>query len=128
MPEKNQEIEQRYKNVISKSIQKISDLNAELEIYRKGGDIAIIGMGCRMPNAAFTPDAFWQNLINRIDSVSEVNEERIALGNYFSDSGMPLKYGAFLNEIDMFDAQFFSITPKEALQLDPQQRLLLETT
>src|SRR5262249_16471412 len=35
--------------------------------------------------------------------------------------------GAFLDQIDQFDAQFFGISPREAPYVDPQHRLLLET-
>ncbi len=36
------------------------------------------------------------------------------------------RWGAFLNEIDVFDAEFFGISPGEAAEIDPQQRLVLE--
>jgi len=35
--------------------------------------------------------------------------------------------GGFLNDVDRFDAAFFSVSPKEAPYIDPQQRLALET-
>lgn len=36
--------------------------------------------------------------------------------------------GAFLSQIDLFDADLFGILPKEAHEMDPQHRILLETT
>ncbi len=39
---------------------------------------------------------------------------------------MNTRWGAFLDELDQFDANFFGISPREAVQMDPQQRLLLE--
>ena len=36
------------------------------------------------------------------------------------------RWGSFLDEIDVFDAEFFGVTPSEAADIDPQQRLVLE--
>ena len=46
------------------------------------------------------------------------------------DSGQidACRFGAYLDEIDQFDAAFFRISPVEAHLLDPQQRLILETS
>ena len=42
--------------------------------------------------------------------------------------GEALRYGAFIDDLDQFDAEFFRISPLEAQMLDPQQRLMLETS
>ena len=36
--------------------------------------------------------------------------------------------GAFLDDVDLWDATFFGISPREAVSLDPQHRLLLTVT
>ena len=93
--------------------------------------IAIIGMGCRFPGGAGTPETFWELLKNGFDAVSEVPANRwdpAAL--YDPDPSTPgrmnTRWGAFLDQLDQFDANFFGISPREAAQMDPQQRLLLE--
>ncbi len=39
-----------------------------------------------------------------------------------------LRYGAFIEDLDQFDAEFFRISPIEAQMLDPQQRMMLEVS
>lgn len=42
---------------------------------------------------------------------------------------IPLRGGHFLEQdISVFDAGFFSISPTEAASMDPMQRMLLEVT
>ena len=38
------------------------------------------------------------------------------------------RFGAFVDDIELFDAGFFRISPVEAQLLDPQQRMMLETS
>lgn len=92
--------------------------------------IAIIGLGCRFPGAN-NPAAFWQLLRDGVDAITEVPPERWD-GEQFYDTkpGTPGKMntclGGFLEQVDLFDADFFGISSQEAEQLDPQQRLTLE--
>ncbi|WP_394847336.1 SDR family NAD(P)-dependent oxidoreductase [Pendulispora brunnea] len=83
--------------------------------------IAIIGMGCRLPGGVVDPESFWQLLEERVDAVTEVPAERWA-----TPAHEAARWGAFLSNVDGFDAEFFGISPREAKAMDPQQRLLLE--
>jgi myxalamid-type polyketide synthase MxaC len=93
--------------------------------------IAIVGLGCRFPGGADSPDAFWRLLRDGVDAISEVPADRWDVDAYHDPdpegSGkMASRYGAFLDAVDQFDAAFFGIAPREAMAMDPQQRLLLE--
>ncbi len=93
--------------------------------------IAIIGIGCRFPGGANTPEAFWKLLQDGVDAITEVPANRWNIDTlYDPDTAKPGKmrtrWGGFLNKIDEFDPQFFGISPREAACIDPQQRLLLE--
>ncbi|MFJ6217177.1 SDR family NAD(P)-dependent oxidoreductase [Streptomyces sp. NPDC092296] len=79
--------------------------------------IAVIGLACRLPKAP-DPAAFWRLLTRGEDAVGPAPGDR-------GQAGAPAR-GAFLAEVDRFDAAFFGISPREAAAMDPQQRLLLE--
>ena len=94
--------------------------------------IAIIGMACRFPGAADL-DSFWQFLLEGKNAVTEsdpaTGEGR--MGEIFRGldvQNQACRFGAFVDDIDMFDAEFFRISPVEAEMLDPQQRMMLEAS
>ena len=93
--------------------------------------IAIIGMHGMMPRSQDLGE-FWSHLDAGDDLVTEVPADRWDWRDYYSETpGEPdkthSKWGAFLPEIDKFDARFFGISPREAELMDPQQRLFLQT-
>ncbi|HVK63790.1 MAG TPA: beta-ketoacyl synthase N-terminal-like domain-containing protein, partial [Polyangium sp.] len=94
--------------------------------------IAIVGLGCRFPGGATGPEAFWRLLEEGGDAITEVPVERWSLSNGQPSAGSKeasgVRWGSFLKDVDLFDPQFFEISPREAMSLDPQQRLLLEVT
>ncbi|MDX1417044.1 MAG: beta-ketoacyl synthase N-terminal-like domain-containing protein, partial [Candidatus Promineifilaceae bacterium] len=95
--------------------------------------IAVIGIGCRFPGAD-GPDDFWELLQRGEDGIVEVPPTRWDTDNLYANGPDPTpgkistRWGGFLEEVDQFDASFFSISPREATRMDPQQRLLLEVT
>src|SRR6202451_2000642 len=121
--------------IITEALRKIDDLTAKLEIAEKGDTepIAVVGMGCRLPGGADTPDQFWRLLQDGGNGIVGVPSGRWDADAFYSDDhSVPgtivSKEGGFLTSWrpDEFDAEFFSITPREAAAMDPQQRLFLE--
>ncbi|MGW1274746.1 type I polyketide synthase, partial [Streptomyces sp. NPDC002491] len=98
--------------------------------------LAIIGMGCRFPGGVETPEQFWDLLLQGEDSIGGFPTDR-GWDNLtaFDDldgtgrgaSAYPRR-GGFLSGVGGFDAEFFGVSPREALAMDPQQRLLLEVS
>ena len=100
---------------------------------QKNEPIAIIGMGCRFPGGANSPEAFWELLSRGKEAIVPVPSQRWDAEAYYDENpDLPNKtyarYGGFIDAVDQFDPQFFGMTPREAIALDPQQRLLLEVS
>jgi len=92
--------------------------------------IAIIGLACRLPGAN-NPGEFWNLLCNEIDAITEVPADRWDIDAFYdanpnAEGKINSRYGGFIDNVAMFDAQFFGVSPREASRMDPQQRLLLE--
>ncbi|MBC2874423.1 MULTISPECIES: type I polyketide synthase [Streptomyces] len=81
--------------------------------------VAVVGMACRLPGAS-DPAAFWRLLSEGRDAVRPTPPARRR-----ADSGLTGP-GGYLDRVDGFDADFFRVSPREAVAMDPQQRLLLE--
>lgn len=95
--------------------------------------IAIIGAGVRFPGGNESLDQFAEFLRRGGSGIRPVPEDRWDVAAFSSDDpeakGKIRAAGfGFLDQIDQFDAPFFSISPLEAQYTDPQQRLLLEAT
>ncbi|KLO26333.1 type I polyketide synthase [Mycobacterium haemophilum] len=93
--------------------------------------VAVVGIGCRFPGNVTGPESFWQLLVDGGDAISEVPPDRWDADAFYdpdpSASGrMTTKWGGFVPDVDAFDADFFGITPREAVAMDPQHRMLLE--
>ena len=94
-----------------------------------GLEIAVIGMSYRFPGAS-NSDQFWKNLCDGVESVSFFADEELesfsGTDRAMFDHPQYVKAGAVLDGIDLFDAEFFGYSPRDAEILDPQQRLFLE--
>ncbi|MFZ0304442.1 MAG: SDR family NAD(P)-dependent oxidoreductase [Terracidiphilus sp.] len=111
----------------------IADPGSHIETPAEDDAIAVVGIGCRFPGEANTPESFWHMLLSATDAVSEVPADRWNLDEWYDPriavpGKISTRRGAFLRNVDLFDAQFFGISPREAECMDPQQRLLLEVS
>lgn len=110
----------------------LKDVRAQRDalLQQKSEPIAIVGMACRFPGNADTPEGFFDLLTRGVDTVTAIPADRWAFDarNDADPRLQGARWGAFTKDIDLFDAAFFGISPREAERLDPQQRFLLELT
>ena len=84
-------------------------------------------MACRFPKAP-NPEAFWRLLTDGAHAIEDIPKGRYEISESSELKSLfgGAQYGAFLEDVDQFDAAFFGIAPREAAMMDPQQRLTLE--
>lgn len=106
---------------------------------RAGGDgrsepIAVIGMGCRFPGGANSPEEFWRLLCSGYDAIVDMPLERWNADAFAAPDirayakSVSRRAGLVDLPIDAFDASFFGVSSREAAWIDPMHRWLLEVT
>lgn len=94
--------------------------------------IAVIGIGCRLPGGADSPERYWNLLCEGRDTSGPAPADRWRSyadrgPSYAAAARRAVPYGHFLDGVADFDAEFFGLSPREAELMDPQQRLVMET-
>ncbi|MEM9354724.1 MAG: SDR family NAD(P)-dependent oxidoreductase [Pseudomonadota bacterium] len=103
-------------------------MNDELKNMDALPRIAIVGMACRFPKADDI-DQFWNNLKAGRDCVSWLSDEALMRQGVEAEQLKDPHYvrsRGVLEEAELFDAEFFGYSPREATLIDPQQRVFLE--
>lgn len=106
----------------------------------KIGDIAIIGMACRLPMSG-SKEEFWDNILHgrscfvskpadklRFEEVIENPHygEFVEMVSFPESRNLESFIGGFIPDNDKFDADFFNISPREARYIEPGQRVFME--
>ena len=92
------------------------------------GAIAIIGMSARYPGA---PDVqtLWKNVCSGTSSITQFTDaDLLAAGVSPATLAHPayVRAAGVVDDIELFDAAFFGMNPREAELMDPQHTLFLE--
>jgi amino acid adenylation domain-containing protein len=91
-------------------------------------DIAIVGLGARFPGARDVHE-FWTNLRDGVESITTFTDDELrAAGVDEASLNDPnyVKSRPRLAGVDLFDAAFFAMSPREAMLTEPTHRLFLE--
>ncbi len=100
------------------------------DAYDPEAGVAIIALAGRFPGARDV-EALWRNLVEGKETISRFAEDELepASPSDMAARSDPayVRARGILDHVEMFDAAFFKISPREAEVTDPQQRVFLET-
>jgi asperthecin polyketide synthase len=98
----------------------------------KQAKLAIVGMSCRLPGGANDLELYWQLMAEGRNACSTVPPDRFDLSTHYDptrkiENTTPTPFMNFMENPGFFDAGFFNMSPREALETDPMHRLALVT-
>ncbi len=116
----------------SNQLQGLSDRSWQAPVQRlkeTPSDVAIVGMACLLPKA---PDlrTYWENILNKVDAVTEVPKERWDSDLYYhadpkAKDKIYSKWGGFLDDT-AFDPMQYGMPPATLRSIEPSQLLTLD--
>jgi len=92
------------------------------------GSVAVVGMAGRFPAAASVAE-LWQLLDQEREATRWLTDEELLAANVSPSAIRDPNYvraSLILPDMEMFDAEFFGFSPRDAAILDPQHRHFLE--
>ena len=119
-------------DLLRQSIIQINQLRAALKLAETASKepIAIVAMACRAPGGVVDPEGYWALLDEGRDAIGPFPARWNVAALYDPDPEAVgktyVREGGFIEDVEQFDASFFNISPREAIEMDPQQRLVLE--
>ncbi|MBI9049270.1 MAG: acyltransferase domain-containing protein [Anaerolineaceae bacterium] len=105
--------------------------NTEMKSRLSNTPIAIIGMSSLYPQADHLP-AFWDNILNKVNSITEVPESRWSIEDYYdpdpkAEDKVYCKMGGFINDVP-FNPMEFGLPPNILEVTDVSQLISLVVT
>ncbi len=132
-PKGEQENPTDTKSLMASALNELKRIKSQLQTMEraKTEPIAVVGLGCRFPGGADTPDRYWELLLERRDAIVEMPPDRWDVPAHYDPDPDRIgtaftRQGGFIGDVASFDAHFFGISPRESIGVDPQQRLALE--
>ncbi|MEA2094207.1 MAG: beta-ketoacyl synthase N-terminal-like domain-containing protein, partial [Pseudomonadota bacterium] len=123
----HREVSEEASNVIRKRAAEIRRGQAESDMAPS--DIAVIGIGAAMPKAD-NARAFWQNILDGLDAITEIPQRRWDWRLYFDEDRTAKdkiysKWGGFLDDM-VFDPVQYGMPPNAVKSVDPLQLIALD--
>lgn len=113
-----------------RNMKKNKDISDAISYFSNNSQekIAVIGLAGYFPKAN-NKEKFWENLLAKAECISFFSDEELILNGEEKSKVVDKSYvktGMILEDIDLFDYQFFGINKHEAELMDPQHRLFLQ--